>query len=181
MAASVEIVPIHNPISAGGPPVTGGGLTSISFKWADDDTIDTSNPIPIPLISSNYSWRKTFLLMITSPPSSDIQNLRFYTDGLPWDTNGKVKCFIQTNSAYYLAGTNDQGHSISGNSGANNFADTTTYNDSNTLLLNAGTVIGALTGAGDQPYIVMQILVSPGAPVGTISGNHYIAYEYDEI
>lgn len=61
-------------VDALGPPC-------IRFKTEDDGTIDTVNPIPIPAVGLNYSYWKHIYLYCTSAPTTQINNIKFYTDG----------------------------------------------------------------------------------------------------
>lgn len=61
-------------VDALGPP-------SIRFKTADNPTIDTVNPVPIPTSGTNYSYVKNCYVKCDVAPDTQIDNFRIYTDG----------------------------------------------------------------------------------------------------
>jgi len=76
MAADVQI----REMSAAG---TGVDKTSgtVRFKSADENTVDTTNRLQIPVAGEDYSYTKQLRAYFNSAPSVDIQNLRAYSDG----------------------------------------------------------------------------------------------------
>jgi len=61
-------------VDALGPP-------SIRFKTADNPTIDTNHPVPIPTSGTNYSYVKNCYVKCDVAPDTQIDNFRIYTDG----------------------------------------------------------------------------------------------------
>ena len=66
-------------VDALGPP-------SIRFKTADNPTIDTVAPVPIPTSGTNYSFIKSLYIKCDTAPDTQIDNFRFYTDGTGFGT-----------------------------------------------------------------------------------------------
>lgn len=62
---------------------TGADKTSgtVRFKDADDATVDTNNPLVIPAADTIWSYTKKLRAKMTAPPSTQISNLRWYSDG----------------------------------------------------------------------------------------------------
>jgi hypothetical protein len=60
--------------------VDGLGPPNVRLKTADDTTIDTVNPVPIPVAGFNYSyWKHVAINWGTSPTS--LTNIRHHSDG----------------------------------------------------------------------------------------------------
>lgn len=62
---------------------TGTDKTSstVRFKDADNATVDASNPLVIPAAGSIYSYTKKLRPYMEAPPGTNVDNLRWYTDG----------------------------------------------------------------------------------------------------
>ena len=156
---------------------TGTDKTSgtIRFKSADNATVDANNPLVIPSVSGEieYSYTKKARLYMEAPPGTQVNNLRWYTDG-----------------------TNNFGTGV--NVGAKNLGTTwianhnTAISGENDLFIrtSAAPLDGDATDAGpfvpadDNSYIgdliEMQMKVAFTATQGAISGETLTA-AYDEI
>ena len=80
MAATVTIR--HWTGSAGSPTKT--DVTSATTMFVTDANhyaSGTTNPVPIPASSTNYSYWVPFRLQATTTPSGTINNIKVYTDG----------------------------------------------------------------------------------------------------
>jgi hypothetical protein len=62
------------------------GPPNIRLKTADDATIDTVNPIPIPSSSVNRSFTKACYVYCSAAPDTQVNNLKVYTDGAGFGT-----------------------------------------------------------------------------------------------
>jgi len=78
MAATVEIRSYHGATPDAGTNVAG---SNIRLKQADNDTVDTANPVPIPASGTNYSYVKNLAFYAVSSPANSLSNLKFYSDG----------------------------------------------------------------------------------------------------
>lgn len=76
MAATIQIHEMS--ALATGVDKTSG---TVRFKDADDSTVDTNNPLVIPAASSIYSYTKKVRAKMTVAPSTQVGNLRWYSDG----------------------------------------------------------------------------------------------------
>jgi hypothetical protein len=65
----------------------------VRFKDADDQTVDTNNPLVIPAASLIYSYTKKLRAKMTVAPSTQIGNMRWYSDGSSgWGAYVGVQC-----------------------------------------------------------------------------------------
>jgi len=63
--------------------LSGYGPPNLRLKTADDLEINTSNPIPIPsdgTLTNNSFWKHVYLYC-SSAPDTQVDNVKFYTDG----------------------------------------------------------------------------------------------------
>ena len=76
MAATMEI---HEMSGAD----TGTDKTSgtIRFKDADNATVDTNNPLVVPAADTIYSYTKKLRAYMKVAPTTQVSNLRWYSDG----------------------------------------------------------------------------------------------------
>lgn len=77
MPATVNIVSAHGTTGA----TSNVDGSSIRFKLADNDTVDSNNPVPIPAAGTNYSYVKQLRFSCGGGLSGTLNNLRFYTSG----------------------------------------------------------------------------------------------------
>lgn len=76
MAATMEI---HEMSGAdAGTDKTSG---TIRFKDADDATVDTNNPLVVPAEGTTYSYTKKLRAYLQDAPTTQVSNLRWYSDG----------------------------------------------------------------------------------------------------
>ncbi len=76
MAAVVKIYELT--ASASGTDKT---ASTVRFKLADNTTVDSSDPITIPSSGYTRSYTKQLRMYCASAPDTQIDNLRFYSDG----------------------------------------------------------------------------------------------------
>lgn len=62
---------------------TGVDKTSgtVRFKTADNAVVNASDPIQVPASGVNYSYTKKLRAYMEAPPSTQVGNMRWYTDG----------------------------------------------------------------------------------------------------
>jgi hypothetical protein len=76
MAATMEI---HEMSGAdAGTDKTSG---TIRFKDADNATVDTNNPLVVPAADTIYSYTKKLRAYMEDAPTTQVSNLRWYSDG----------------------------------------------------------------------------------------------------
>lgn len=76
MAATIQIHEMS--ALAAGVNKTAG---TVRFKDADNSTVDASNPLVIPPSGTIYSFTKKLRPYMEAPPDTQVDNLRWYTDG----------------------------------------------------------------------------------------------------
>lgn len=84
MPATVNILSQHGNAYSGTSAISTSNVagSSIRFKLADNDTVDSNNPVAIPASGTNYSWLKQLRFSVPDlGGSSQLNNLRFYTSG----------------------------------------------------------------------------------------------------
>ena len=74
------------------------GPPRLKFKTADDATIDNNNPISVPDAGTNYSYWKQIYLKCTVAPSTQIDNVKWYTDGGGFGTGITIKAGTETST-----------------------------------------------------------------------------------
>jgi hypothetical protein len=183
MAAGTSIQ-CYTGINAGTTIELSGGSINLRHKRADNTTADLNDPVPIPASGINYSWRKHTKLIITSAPSEEISNLRWYSQtkgGLSGWTG--VTLFVGlTPTAGYTTGSAADESSLIPNSAA-----AESYLTGAPLTVVAGRLVdsadGFPTDAGSsetQDFIVQQMGVGSSASSGVTQARS-VYYRYDEI
>ena len=76
MAAAIQIHEM-SALAAG----TNKSSGTVRFKAADDATVDANDPLVIPAVTTIYSYTKKVRAYMESPPDTQIDNMRWYTDG----------------------------------------------------------------------------------------------------
>lgn len=54
---------------------------TVRFKAADNSTVDNNDPLQIPTAGTTYSYTKKLRAYMEAPPSVNVSNLRWYSDG----------------------------------------------------------------------------------------------------
>lgn len=167
-------------IDALGPP-------NIRFKQADNPTIDNNNPMPIPSGADNFSRWKQLYLKCTAPPSVQVDNIRFYSDGTAFGTGVLVNIGLQfpvknsgASTGYQVADVNAT--MVGGHTDISTQASVVTYTVGSPLtgpsISEAGAIINATNETSN--YIVLQMVVSNTASPGDIA-DRTLTFKYDEI
>jgi hypothetical protein len=171
-------------VEALGPPC-------IRFKTADDATIDTNNPVPIPSAGTKYSYWKQIYMECTTGPDTQVDNVKFYTDGGGYGTGITTKVGTETptknsgaNTGYEVAtGTpGDTGDEmVAAHAGLTGSADAFSFTSGSPKTLSiseAGNIINAI---GEMTnYLIFQVEVGTTAAPGD-KGNEVMTIMYDEI
>ena len=174
--------------TAGAPTKT--DVTSATKRLVTEDAHysgGTTNPIPVPAAGSNYSFWPSYRLSADTTPTTQINNLRFYSDGTSSSPSG-VTWLAQTANI-----TPDAGYrQASGTVGTTGLALNTTNHTGLTAApvdpfawtsgspkTMAGSISNPSTGDfGD--FMVMQLVVaSTTAATGAITAEQFTVV-YDE-
>lgn len=172
-------------IDALGPP-------ALRFKTADNATIDTVNPVPIPAAGTNYSFIKSIYVKCDVAPDTQIDNFRLYSDGGGFGTGITTSVGNQFpvknsgSSSGYAVATGTIG--TTGTEMTVNNTDVTTKTDLFTFtsgspmtgpsISEAGSIINL---AGETTnYVILQVAVGTTATPGNKT-DETLTFLYDEI
>ena len=177
MAASVQTRYYHGSPGSAGLDVTS---TTVRFKLADNDAIDSNTPLTVPTSGENLSWSKFMKVNFTSSPAGNITNLRFFVTTPPTGID---------HYSWAIAGYTPP---VSGDtSGIVGYTDTapnkatnihTNRTSASPLTVNAGTVLSSPSiGEGSQSYVQHQLGVLSTYPGGAGPITAFTAtYRYAE-
>ena len=166
-------------IDALGPP-------NLRFKVADDATIDTNDPVPIPAAGTNYSYWKQIYMKCTTAPDTQVNNIKFYTDGGGFGTGITMKVGDEfpvknsgANTGYDVA---NAAEIMTNHTDITASTDAFTFTSGSALsgptISEAGSVIDA-TGETTN-YLVLDMEIGSTASPGD-KANETMTFQYDEI
>lgn len=190
MAAAFDIV-----VDTGGTAGTPGASTTVStvrMKTADDVTVDSNNPIPIPTSGTNYSYWKHVYMKCTTAPGTKVDNVRFYTDGTGFGTG--ITVFVgdgtQTknsgSSSGYIPATGVAGTSGSEMTASHDYVSTSTdifatYTEDAPRTVSISEASAQIDAIGETTnYLVLQMNVASTASFGSLS-TETMTFKYDEV
>ena len=165
---------------------------NLRFKTADDSTIDSINPIPIPTGAENSSfWKQIYLEVTATGGFSQIDNVQFYTDGTNFGTgilmnvgNELPTHNLGSQAGYEVAtgtiGTNGD-DLVASHAGITAVTDAFTFVSACTKTVSiseAGAIINVINESTD--YLAFQMEVSNTASPGDLADETW-TYQYDEI
>lgn len=164
----------------------GLGPPNIRFKQADNATIDANNIIPIPTTGTEYSRWKQIYLECTVAPATQVDNVKFYTDGTGFGTGIVLKVGDQfptknsgSDAGYDVSDTNEI---ITNHTDISSATDAFTFNSGSMLtgpsISEASNIIDATGETTD--YLVFSMEVGTTASPGNLD-NETLTIQYDEI
>ena len=162
------------------------GAPNLRFKQADNATIDANDPMPIPAAGNEYSRWKQIYLKCATAPDTQVDNIRFFTDGGGFGTG------ITVNAADEFPVKNsgaDTGYDVSDadvvmttHTDITAVTDAFTFTSGSPLsgptISEAGSVINAIGETTN--YLVLQMVVASTASPGDLA-NETFTLRYDEI
>jgi len=162
------------------------GPPNVRFKYADNNTIDLNDPIPIPSAGTNRSRWKHMYIKATTAPDTQIDNLKIFTDGTGFGTGITILAGNETPANTLAA---DAGYDVSdvADEIMTNHVDITATTDFFTFtsgapktvsISEAGAIIDAINE--ESNYVVIQMEVISTAAPGDLA-DETITFEYDEI
>lgn len=165
MVAAMKIYELTATLA--GTDKTGG---TVRFKLADDQTVDTNNPITIP-VGANYrrSFTKQMRLYCATAPDTQVDNLQLYSDGTNSFGTG-----VSVNASN--VGVTWVANATPAFAGQDLFG----YTSATPLDMDVtdSAVITATGFGGD--IVKMQMVVASDASPGTLSAET-VTFSYDEI
>ena len=168
MAATIQIHEM-SALAAGGDKTSG----TVRFKDADNAVVDLNNPLVIPDAGSIYSYTKQVRAYMEAPPDTQIDNMRWYTDGGNGFGTGVT---VQAKNAGVTYDANVKTEMAGG-------ADLFGYTSA-APLDGDGTDVSPFTSADDDGYIgdliMMQMIVASTAAHGSLSAET-LTLAWDEI
>lgn len=168
------------------------GPPAIRFKTNDNSTIDSVDPVPIPTSGTNYSYWKQIYLRCDTAPDTQVDNLKFYTDGTGFGTGITLNVGLQFptknsgSSAGYEVATGTPGTTgdevVAGHASISSVASAFGYNVGSPLsgptISEDSSIINAIGETSN--YLVFQIAVINTATPGNKT-NETLTLQYDEI
>lgn len=162
------------------------GPPNLRFKQADNATIDSADPMPIPTSGTEFSrWKQIYLFCATAP-DTQVDNVRFFTDGAGFGTGITVNAGNEFPLKSDLVNT---GYDVSDlNETMINHTDITAVTDAFTFtsasplagptISEAGSIINAINETTN--YLVLQMEVISTAVPGNLADETF-TFRYDEI
>lgn len=165
--------------------IDGLGPPTLRFKQADDATIDTASPMPIPAAGTNYSRWKQIYLFCDVAPDTQIDNVQIYTDGGGFGTGITVNVGDEfptknsgANTGYDVSDANEV---MTNHTDITGSTDLFGYTSGSTLTGSISEAGGVIDLAGESSnYFVLQMEVINTASPGDLT-NETITIAFDEI
>jgi hypothetical protein len=175
MAASIDIVERNG---AGGTTTVKTSGT-VRMKLADNATVDTNNPLTVPVSGTTFSFQKYVQLYLNTPPSSSISNVRAYTTTASTPFGTGVTLYWKTGSSYTQPVQETSAASYTNLFGGT--AGAATYTSGSPLTISSGQVASGATSAGlIGNMLIMCMTVDSTASSGTLSAAN-LTVSYDEV
>lgn len=161
------------------------GPPNIRFKQADNPTIDSNNPIPIPAAGTEYSRWKQIYLKCTTAPSTQVDNVKIYTDGGGFGTGITVKVGDElpvhnsgATTGYDVSDANEVITNHTDITAATDFFTYTSGSPKSVTISEAGSIIDAIGETTN--YVVLSMEVTSTASPGNLADETF-TWQYDEI
>lgn len=167
------------------------GPPRIRFKTADDATIDTNNPIPIPAAGTKYSYWKQIYLYCGTAPSTKVDNVKLYSDAAGFGTGITLKVGDEfpvktsVSDAGYEVATGTPGDTgdemVAAHAGLTGSTDMFTFTSAAPLSVTIGEASTQIDAIGETTnYVVMQMEVADTASPGDLT-DETLTFRYDEV
>lgn len=172
-------------VDALGPP-------TLRWKTNDNATIDSVDPVPIPAAGTNYSYWKQVYLYCDTAPDTQVDNLKFYTDGGGYGTGitlnvgNEFPVHNNASNAGYEVATGTSGTTgdevVAAHAGLTGVTDAFTFTSGSPLsgptISEDSSIINAIGETSN--YLVFQLAVINTATPGNKT-DETLTFQYDEI
>lgn len=176
----------NNDIDGLGPP-------NMQMRTDDTAVVDTAAPIVIPAAGTNFSFVKSSYLFVDVAPSLQINNVKFFTDGvnglgtgvgqvvgtqLPVRNSGSTAAYIVATGTIGTTG-NEMTTFYTGISATTDVFTLTSGSPKSITISEAGGIMNAVNETTD--YVVFQMTVANTASPISATPNETGTWRYDEI
>lgn len=166
-------------------------VTNLRFRTDDDNTQDTTNPIPIITATTSRSYWRQLYLECTTAPTTKVDNVKWYTDEGGFGTGITLKVGDETpektsvSDAGYEVATGTPGESgdemVAAHAGLSGSTDAFSYGSGSPLSVTIGEGSSQIDDTGEMThYIVLQLEVIDTASPATLDAETF-TFQYDEI
>lgn len=168
---------------------------TLRFKFSDDNTADSNNPLAIPGSGTDYSfWKHTYFRMSVRPGSEVVNNLKFFSDGANGFGTGvglvvsdQLPAHTAAADTEYEVDNHTQGTTGDNmDDGTNNHSICTTTSDvfgktsGSPLTVTIGEASSQMDAVAEvSAYVLLQMTVASTASAGTLTAET-LTYRYDE-
>ncbi len=167
------------------------GPPNLRFKTNDNATIDNADPIPIPASGNIDSYWKQVYLKCTGGTFTQIDNVKFYTDGSGFGTGittnvgSQLPTHNSGSNAGYEVATGSAGASgtemVGAHAGLSAKSDAFGKTSGSPLAVTISEAGGLINASGESTnYLVFQMNVASNAGPGNLSDETW-TFQYDEI
>ena len=170
------------------------GAPALRFKTNDNTTIDAIDPVPVPSSGTNYSYWKQIYLKCDTAPDTQVDNIKFYTDGTGFGTGITLNVGLQfptknsgSNAGYEVASTGGTSGTTgieltSGHALVSTVASAFDYTQASPLtgptISEDSSIINAIGETSN--YLILQVAVASTATPGNKT-DETLTFQYDEI
>lgn len=170
------------------------GAPALRFKTNDNTTIDAIDPVPVPSSGTNYSYWKQIYLKCDTAPDTQVDNIKFYTDGTGFGTGITLNVGLQfptknsgSTAGYEVASTGGTSGTTgieltAGHASVSTVASAFDYTSGSPLtgpsISEDSSIINAIGETSD--YLVLQVAVASTATPGNKT-DETLTFQYDEI
>jgi hypothetical protein len=167
-------------VDALGPPM-------LRFKQADDATIDSNNPIPVPAAGTERSYWKHIYFKCTGGTFTQIDNIKLYGDGGDFGTG--ITLYIGDQNPTNNSGAPESGYEVADttnsmvtdHTGISARTDVHTYTSGSPRTINISESGSIINASGEMTdYTVWQMEVDNTATAGDLTDEDF-TWQYDEI
>jgi len=167
---------------------TGLGPPNIRFKCADDADIDVLNPVVIPGAGTNYSFWKHIYLFCAIAPDTQVDNIRFHSDGGGFGTGISLKVGTDFPTKNNSSSAGYEVADVAAELVANHSGISASANVFGYMAVSPAPLAGSISEAGGiidaqnetSDYFVFQLEVINTAAPGVLAAETF-TFLYDEV